>query len=63
MFSYGVSELRQASEAEAREPRRASGAPTLRLAAFKPAKQALGFDPYNSGGFDRKQSWARIRKR
>jgi hypothetical protein len=53
-FSFGVREMRirdqvqLALEAESRKPKYDGG----------------GFDPYNtSGGFDRKQNWARVGKR
>jgi hypothetical protein len=53
-FSFGVSELRQATvPRKPQEP-----APT------KAANENRGFDPYNtSGSFDRKQNWARVGKR
>ncbi|HEX4239838.1 MAG TPA: hypothetical protein VHZ53_00390 [Steroidobacteraceae bacterium] len=72
-FTFGVRELRQASETRESRP---SGAPfeygltaaashaALATVAYRPtAREARGFDPYNSGGFDRKRGWSRIRKR
>ena len=53
-FSFGVIEMREAYEAEVRR---------LASVPARSANESRGFDPYNSGGFDRKQSWMRIRKR
>ncbi|HEX3847235.1 MAG TPA: hypothetical protein VHV81_07615 [Steroidobacteraceae bacterium] len=72
-FTFGVRELRQASETRevraAAAPRRlglttAAEHAALATVSYRPAaKEAGGFDPYNSGGFDRKRGWSRIRKR
>jgi hypothetical protein len=54
-FSYGVSEVRQATAA--RELR-------VEHAPHKAASEKRGFDPYNtSGSFDRKKNWVRVGKR
>ncbi len=54
-FSYGVSEVRQATAA--RELR-------VEHAPLKATSEKRGFDPYNtSGSFDRKKNWARVGKR
>jgi hypothetical protein len=52
-YTYGESDLREGGSAKLQ----------LASSSFKPAKEARGFDPYNSGGFDRTRSWSRIRKR
>jgi hypothetical protein len=58
-FHLGVSEL---AESQSRREQPAGG---LKLddAQPKPAKEAHGFDPYNSGSFDRKKHWERVGKR
>jgi hypothetical protein len=55
-FSFAVSELRDAG-----------AAPTARVVSSVPLEvvhENRGFDPYDTtGGFDRKNHWARIGKR
>lgn len=53
-FSFGVRELRQANMAEKL---------SVNSAPLKAANEKRGFDPYNSGSFDRKQHWTRVGKR
>ncbi len=54
-FSFGVSELRQATRVQELH---------VEAAPPKAANENRGFDPYNtSGSFDRKKNWARVGKR
>jgi hypothetical protein len=53
-FSFGVSEMRLAYEEQVR-----------RLATIPSdgGMDKAGFDPYNSGGFDRTRGWTKVKKR
>ncbi len=53
-FSFGVRELRQANAAEKL---------SVNSAPRGAANEKSGFDPYNSGNFDRKKNWAKVGRR
>jgi len=53
-FSFGVRELRRANAAEKL---------SVNSAPLKAANEKAGFDPYNSGNFDRNRNWAKVGKR
>ena len=58
LFSFGVAELARA------EHLKTQPAPTAPARPAAPAKpRNTGFDPYNSGAFDRRKAWSSIRKR
>jgi hypothetical protein len=59
-FSFGVRELGQANVDK--EPTVAV-APLKAVAPLTLVNEKHGFDPYNSGSFDRENNWARVGKR
>lgn len=77
-FSFGVRELQAAESASAQRPAPRREAPNA-AAARKRVEMALtdsqelkklrivdentGFDPYNSGSFDRRNAWSKIGRR
>jgi hypothetical protein len=64
-FSFGVTELRAAEQRrQGREARLARAADELALVdEIKLRSLDRGFDPYNSGSFDRRDAWQRIARR
>lgn len=65
LFAFGVAELTQAEQVSkphvVQEAARATPQPP---AWVKPGKSKFsGFDPYNSGVFDKRKAWTSIRKR
>jgi hypothetical protein len=58
LFSFGVAEL---AHAEALNTRPAPTPPVRPAAPAKPKN--VGFDPYNSGVFDKRKAWTSVRKR
>ncbi len=55
-FSFGLRELQQAEQAS-------TPAPTPATRVEGPVGENRGFDPYNSGSFDRRKNWTSVRKR
>jgi hypothetical protein len=59
-FSFGVRELGQAN---AKKEPAVTVAPLKAVAPLKLVDEKHGFDPYNSGSFDRERNWTRVGKR
>ncbi len=62
-LQLSIPEKVQSTPKAALRPAGAKPAIPLEKSEPSPAEQNMGFDPYNSGSFDRKHAWSKISKR